>query len=74
MTPSKCRTCGHSPPQKIIRRMDTPESRAFWKGVKETAAQVRTWPAWQRSFYKKDEKCQDCGHFLGFTTPSLGIT
>lgn len=73
MTPSKCQTCGNAPPQKVIRNMKTSEGRAFWDSVKKSAAGVKDWPYWKRAFYKPDEKCEDCGQFLGYTSPWLGI-
>lgn len=32
----------------LRRRLDTPESRAFWAHVDRNVAEVATWPAWKR--------------------------
>lgn len=34
---------------KIVRRMDTPTARAFWKSAEESAQEVATWPDWKRA-------------------------
>jgi hypothetical protein len=34
--------------KKIIRNMDTPESRAFWKHAEENAVDLEDWPAWKK--------------------------
>lgn len=33
----------------IYRNLSTPESRAFWAGVEESAREVLTWPDWKRA-------------------------
>ena len=34
---------------KIIRRLDTPEARAFWANVETITALVASWPDWKRA-------------------------
>lgn len=34
---------------KVIRNLDTPESRAFWNAVKQAAAVLKTWPDWRKA-------------------------
>jgi hypothetical protein len=34
--------------KKIIRKMDTAESRAFWEAAEKSAAGVKDWPDWKR--------------------------
>ena len=34
---------------KILRNMDTPESRAFWEAADRVACEVQQWPAWKRA-------------------------
>lgn len=34
---------------KIVRRMDTPEAREFWRFCDEAAKEVSTWPDWKRA-------------------------
>lgn len=55
-----CPTCGASP-KPLIRHQDTPEQRAFWESVEDTAAFSRSRPDWERTFYKRDEVCPTCG-------------
>jgi hypothetical protein len=33
---------------KVVRNLDTPEAREFWKSVEENAAVVDKWPWWKR--------------------------
>lgn len=53
--PRACRCDGdcyckeHSCRGRLVRNMDTPESRKFWEDVERTAAEVRTWPDWKRA-------------------------
>ena len=35
--------------KKIVRNMDTEESRAFLESAEKSAAEVKTWPAWKRA-------------------------
>lgn len=56
---------------KVERNMSTPESRAFWKSAKKSAAEVASWPAWKRAGINvaqmrdttsaTDESCRHCG-------------
>jgi hypothetical protein len=39
----------------LRKRTDTPELRAYWQFVEETAAEVATWPAWKRGEKETDE-------------------
>ena len=34
-------------------RMDTPESKAFWKHIEKTAKEVRKWPEWKSGLQKQ---------------------
>ncbi len=42
-------------PMKLVRNMDTPENRAFWRHVDKVAKEVDTWPAWMRGAYYVDK-------------------
>lgn len=34
---------------KILRNLDTPEAREFWRKAEESARLVATWPDWKRA-------------------------
>lgn len=36
------------PDPPITRNLSTPENRAYWKFVEDTAAEVAKWPCWMR--------------------------
>lgn len=44
-----------SPPKKkgLIRKLDTPENRAFWAGVDKAAKEIESWPEWKKNCFKK---------------------
>lgn len=37
--------------KNVVRDMSTPENRAFWGDVERAAAEVATWPAWERALF-----------------------
>lgn len=34
--------------KKLVRNLSDPAARRFWEQTEQTAAVVRTWPAWKR--------------------------
>ena len=71
MSKGVCETCGHAPPQKVLRNLSTPEARAFWADIEKVTEKAKEGPVYLRAFYKADEVCPDCGHFLGWSSPIL---
>ena len=48
---------------KVGRRMDTSESRRFWKHVERAAAIVASWPAWKQAgitVVERPPRCSFC--------------
>lgn len=41
----------HAIEPKLIRNLDTPESREFWRRVQEAAKETAKWPAWKRALW-----------------------
>ncbi len=37
---------------KLLRKMDTPENRRYWKHVEKVAKEVARWPKWKREWAK----------------------
>lgn len=58
---------------KLKRNLESQESRDFWRLADETAAQVRTWPAWRRAGInvateRSEERADDAPHTTQSTT------
>lgn len=43
-------------PLKLVRDLSTPENRAFWDGVKESAALVKDAPDWMKAGINLDPR------------------
>ena len=56
-----CEECGYASCENL-RNYDTPEARAFWAGISESAEYIKHMPAWAKAFYHPDEICKTCGH------------
>lgn len=46
--------------QGIRPNLDTEESREFWRKIRESAEEVRRWPAWKRGLATSYRDCPTC--------------
>jgi 23S rRNA A2030 N6-methylase RlmJ len=57
--------------RKILRRLDTEASRAFWASAEKSAAEIASWPAWRRAGINVEPVRESAGEYQVTVTLTL---